>query len=160
MTKIQKLLDEYNDIQLTYKDYAQSMKYILEQILGKYGFNYQVVQAREKTIESLKRKLEDETHMLKENDSVRAINDLAACRIIFYLESDIEKFGNYIWDEFSVVDKKIKYLPDYYNAFHYIIELKENRSNLSEYEKFESLKCEVQLTTVLYHAWSERRLHT
>jgi ppGpp synthetase/RelA/SpoT-type nucleotidyltranferase len=26
---------------------------------------------------------------------------------------------------------------------------------LSEYRKFEGLKCEIQLTSILYHAWAE-----
>ena len=36
-----------------------------------------------------------------------------------------------------------------------MVELKKDRLKLSEYAKFKRLRCEVQLTTLLYHAWSE-----
>lgn len=49
----------------------------------------------------------------------------------------------------------LRYSDDGYNAQHLIIKFKEDRLNLTEYAQFEGLKCELQLTTVLYHAWSE-----
>jgi hypothetical protein len=54
-----------------------------------------------------------------------------------------------------VVKHNLKYSEDDYNALHLVVELKKDRLKLSEYAKFKKLRCEVQLTTLLYHAWSE-----
>ena len=45
--------------------------------------------------------------------------------------------------------------PDEYNARHIVLRLKENRFNLPEYSEYKGLLCEIQLTTVLFHAWAE-----
>src|SRR5262249_21173579 len=42
-----------------------------------------------------------------------------------------------------------------YRAIHYTVRLKEDRANLPEYSKFKWLRCEIQIHTILNHAWSE-----
>lgn len=42
-----------------------------------------------------------------------------------------------------------------YRSTHAIISFGEDRTDLSEYLKFKGLKCEVQLTLILNHAWAE-----
>jgi hypothetical protein len=42
-----------------------------------------------------------------------------------------------------------------YRADHYTVRLKDDRTKLPEYAKFQGLRCEVQVQTVLNHAWSE-----
>lgn len=151
---IEKFLRDYKPLQSTYKDFAKSIKFILKKTLEKNNFHYQIVTYREKSIKSLKNKLKDNPHLLKLHD-VKKIKDLAGCRIIFYLESDIQRFIKYIDDEFKIVEANLKYSPDDYNAAHVIINLKADRLELPEYSNFKYLKCEIQLTTILFHAWSE-----
>jgi ppGpp synthetase/RelA/SpoT-type nucleotidyltranferase len=75
--------------------------------------------------------------------------------VIFYFEEDLYLFANVLYDEFKVVDDENKVTPNEYNARQIVLKLKQNRCNLPEYSKFKGLLCEVQLTTVLFHAWSE-----
>lgn len=42
-----------------------------------------------------------------------------------------------------------------YQSVHYVVELKPNRSVLAEYARYSGLRAEIQLRTVLQHAWAE-----
>ncbi len=151
--KIASFLEQYKKIQLTYKEFSSTVKFILETLLKNNGFHYQVVAAREKDPELLERKIRDNSNL--QNIPLAELNDLAGCRVIFYLDSDIRRFIEYVYKEFSVIKDDPKYSPDDYNAHHLVVHLNKDRLNLTEYAKFTGLRCEIQLTTVLYHAWSE-----
>lgn len=151
--KIASILEQYKKVQLTYKDFSSTVKFILETLLKNNGFHYQVVSAREKDSESLERKFRDNSKL--QNIPLAELDDLAGCRVIFYLDSDIGRFIEYIYKEFAVIKNVPKFSPDDYNAHHLVVHLNKDRLNLTEYSKFTSLRCEIQLTTVLYHAWSE-----
>ncbi|MGG9078594.1 hypothetical protein ACQ9A0_27000, partial [Escherichia coli] len=38
---------------------------------------------------------------------------------------------------------------------NYVIRLKQNRADLPEYARFADLRCEVQVQTILNHAWAQ-----
>lgn len=151
-SKTDKYIKEYEPLKELYGNFSFIIKFILENLLCKNGFKYQAVTCREKSERSLRNKL----NAIKEIKSVKDIDDLAGCRIIFYLDGDIQRVIQcYLRDEFEVVKPNLKYSKDSYNAFHLIVKLNEDRLKLSDYKRFNGLKCEIQLTTVLYHAWSE-----
>lgn len=152
--KIVAILEQYKTLQNTYYEFANTIKFILETLLNKNGFKFQVVFARAKQAESLHQKLK-ENKKLKNIKTLDEIDDLAGCRVIFYLESDIQKFAEHIHNEFSIIKSSLKYSLDDYNAQHIIVQLNEDRLKLTEYSRFKDLRCEIQLTTVLYHAWSQ-----
>ena len=156
MTKKAKLhaknyLLEYKPFKKLYRDFSYTTKFILENLLRKNSFEYQAITYREKDEKSLKDKLKTVTKI----KSVKDINDLAGCRIIFYLDNDVQRVIQYLQNEFIVVKQNLNYSDDGYNALHLIVKLNKDRLKLSEYERFSGLKCEIQLTTVLYHSWSE-----
>lgn len=152
--KISVFLEQYKGCQPTYKDYANTIKFILETLLANNSFHYQVVSARDKEAESLEQKLRDNPK-LQNLHGLAELDDLAGCRVIFYLDSDMQRFIEHIYKEFSVIKNIPKFSPDDYNAHHLVVHLNKDRLNLTEYSKFTGLRCEIQLTTVLYHAWSE-----
>lgn len=142
---------EYKSLKELYKDFSYTIKFLLENLLRKNSFKYQAITYREKDEKSLKDKL----NTIKKIKSVKDIDDLAGCRIIFYLDNDIQRVIQYLQNEFVVVKQNLKYSEDSYNALHLVVKLNKDRLKLSEYERFNGLKCEIQLTTVLYHSWSE-----
>lgn len=150
-SKKDEYLNEYKSLKELYRDYSYTTKFILENLLRKNSFKYQAIAYREKDEKSLKDKLET----VKKIKSVKDIDDLAGCRIIFYLDNDVQRVIQYLQNEFEVVKHNLKYSDDSYNAIHLIVKLNKVRLKLSEYERFSGLKCEIQLTTVLYHSWSE-----
>ena len=59
-------------------------------------------------------------------------------------------------------EQRLQDLPDVfkedrlgYQSVHYIVELPPNRTCLPEYSRYSGLKAEIQLRTVLQHAWAE-----
>jgi len=151
---IKKFINEYKSQQSIYEDFAKTVGFILETLLKNNEFRYQTVFSRGKEISSLQKKITEDKKFQKLK-TITEIDDLAGCRIIFYLDKDIERFRNHIYKEFNVIKENLKYSEDEYNALHLIVKLNEDRLNLIEYAEFSDLKCEIQLTTVLYHAWSE-----
>lgn len=150
-SKTDEYLKEYKPLKELYRDFSYTTKFILENLLRKNSFKYQAITYREKDEKPLKEKLE----IIKKIKSVKDIDDLAGCRIIFYLDNDVQRVIQYLQNEFVVVKQNLKYSDDSYNALHLIVKLNKDRLKLSEYERFSGLKCEIQLTTVLYHSWSE-----
>jgi ppGpp synthetase/RelA/SpoT-type nucleotidyltranferase len=150
-----------------YTALAETVAAILRAAIAAYPqpFRLQQVQQRAKGPASLRKKLEDRgilTTTTLEND----IKDLAGCRLIFYTNSDVSRFlqSGIIQDNFEVDWERTKIHhpvpgqsePD--NLFisnNYVLKLKAERTALPEYARFEGLWCEVQVQTILNHAWSE-----
>ena len=161
LSKIDQWVEEYKPLKGLYGDFAHAVRFILENLLNRKGFNYQVVTCREKSEASLRDKLrkkdEESSEGEEEIQSLTDIKDLAGCRIIFYLDSDIKNIADHdhLYTEFEVIDRKLHYSDNGHNALHFTIKLNDNRAKLSEYERFKDLKCEIQLMTTLCHTWSE-----
>jgi ppGpp synthetase/RelA/SpoT-type nucleotidyltranferase len=157
-------IDEYEKQQLLYELFAKTVATILTAAIEHAGgYRLQVVRARAKEAGSLKKKLIDRGI----DQSIRIeheIKDLAGCRAIFYTNGDVEKFINsgLVEVNFDVVDSKIhhpgidpKTSHQLYTANHYVVRLRPERLDLAEYARFAGMRCEIQLQTILNHAWAE-----
>lgn len=98
----------------------------------------------------------------KYNDPINEITDMAGIRIIAYVNSDVDKISKIIENEFDVdkensVDKGKLLGVDKvgYKSVHYILKLNDDRTKLTEYKNFKNMFFEVQIRTLLQHAWSE-----
>lgn len=92
---------------------------------------------------------------------MKQVTDLSGLRIIVYYLSDIEKVSKIVENEFQVdsancVDKGALLAPQEfgYRSVQYVVWLSDLRKGLPEWENFQSLKAEIQIRTVLQHAWS------
>jgi len=120
------------------------------------------IQRRAKDQQSLRTKLEVRG-ILDENEIENRIKDLAGCRLIFYTNNDINKFlsSRLIVDNFNVdFDESNFHQPideqdKRYVATHYVVSLSDERLSLPEYAKFKGLRCEIQIQSILNHAWAE-----
>ena len=94
------------------------------------------------------------------------IKDLAGCRIIFYTATDLERFRQSdLWRQNFDVDWEASktHFPrtedasvdELYQGIHYVVRLNADRTKLVEYAELAGLRCEIQLQTILNHAWSE-----
>jgi ppGpp synthetase/RelA/SpoT-type nucleotidyltranferase len=148
-----------------YAEFAETVKLILDKaIAAAEGVPLpQSVQWRAKSAASLKPKLA--SRGLLESASIEAeIRDLAGARLIFYTNIDVDRFLNsrLIPENFQVHhDATRVHHPTAendgrrYRAIHYTVSLGEDRAKLPEYAKFGGLRCEIQIQTILNHAWSE-----
>jgi ppGpp synthetase/RelA/SpoT-type nucleotidyltranferase len=157
--------DEYEQkLERLYSEFAGTVKFILEQaIAASSGPRPQSIQCRAKDATHLKPKLEKRG--LLDSDAIeREIKDLAGARVIFYTNTDVDRFLNarLIPENFDVDwgETRIHHPTDendqiQYRAVHYTVSLGEHRTALPEYERFAGLRCEIQIQTVLIHAWAE-----
>ena len=153
MDKKDRLINEYKKNLTLYDNFTKTVKNLLEKLLRENKILAQSVSSRTKDISSFDEKLQKNRHL--QNKQLNQIYDLAGCRVIFYLEEAIDFFASVLHKEFDVIKYTPKISPNDYNARHLIVRFKGNRLALPEYSDYRDLVCEIQLTTVLYHAWSE-----
>jgi len=125
----------------------------------------QQIQHRAKDPDSLKKKLEVQ-NLLDTTTLETEIKDLAGARLIFYTNSDVNRFlsSGIVRDNFEINWERTKnHYPSpekqeagsQFISINYVLKLKEERTSLSEYARFQGMWCEVQVQTILNHAWSE-----
>lgn len=151
--KIRNLVNEYDRNRALFQEYTKIIHLLIENLLRKNNVKVQTIQCRTKEVSSFYEKLLRKKEL--QDKKLFEMKDLSGCRVIFYFDESIEDFVKILYNEFEIIDDEMKSSPSEYNARHIVVKLKENRSNLSEYSGFKELLCEIQLTTVLYHAWSE-----
>jgi ppGpp synthetase/RelA/SpoT-type nucleotidyltranferase len=160
--------DEYaHDGRVLYESFAQTVASVIEAAIADSGQNFRVQQIsfRAKSNTSLRRKL-TERNLLESSAIEAELKDLAGCRIVFYTNPDIDRFldSRLIFENFKVDfdGSKIHHAvgtdrpaEDLYFAIHYLVSLTDERLAFPEYRKFRALRCEIQLQTILNHAWAE-----
>jgi putative GTP pyrophosphokinase len=150
------IVTEYHERALEYYDFVVAMRNILVSLLDQRGFKYQISQ-RLKTVESIREKIGRNTGRGKVYRRLADVEDVAGIRIVFLLESDKRRFLAALYSELTrgrltlETHRKISG----YRATHVLARLGRKRLSLHEYRRFAGIKCEIQLTSALYHAWSE-----
>jgi ppGpp synthetase/RelA/SpoT-type nucleotidyltranferase len=158
--------DEYEKkYQTWYAEFACIVRDILEKAInGAEGVpRPQSIQCRAKEAGHLKPKLE--ARGLLASPSIEdEIKDLSGVRFIFYTNTDVDRFLNsrlipenfeVHWDQTRIHHPTKENASQRYQAVHYTVSLNEARTALVEYAKFKGLRCEIQIQTILIHAWAE-----
>ncbi|WP_433724555.1 GTP pyrophosphokinase [Nocardia sp. CA-129566] len=90
------------------------------------------------------------------------LTDLLGIRIITYFSDDVDNVAAALVPEFDIdeensVDKRAALGVDSfgYLSLHYIARLNSVRSQLVEYRRFNGRKFEIQIRSILQHAWAE-----
>jgi len=158
-------VEKYQKLRPLYESFAEVVRAILGESLRKRTIKVASVEGRAKTVESFAEKavspLEADTSKPKYGNPLAEVTDLAAARVITFFLKDIQDIDRLIGAEFIVVertDKSDVLLKEDrlgYQSVHYIVELRPNRTSLPEYSSYSGLKAEIQLRTVLQHAWAE-----
>ena len=158
MDKNEVILENYKNNKKTFDNFAQKLEILLKELFDEKDVNYQNISTRTKDTNSLTKKVESKNKYSKLED----ITDLVGCRIIAYFEDDVEKIIQIIKEEFIIdeknsIDKKQILEPDRfgYLSYHIICSISDTRKKLSEYKKYENIKFEIQIRTILQHAWAE-----
>jgi ppGpp synthetase/RelA/SpoT-type nucleotidyltranferase len=155
---INQILSEYDSRKPSYTSMLDSLEeHVFPAILTSKRRGIQSIVPRLKTRDSLERKIRGKSY-----SSISEITDIVALRIISYFEDDVEEIGRIIASEFKVdkdnsVNKSLA-LGDRefgYKSLHYVVELGEDRCRMTEYAPFTQIKFEVQIRSILQHAWAE-----
>lgn len=152
------ILDQFKEKQKIFNNFSQKLEILLKELLDENKINFQNITTRTKDFDSLKNKIESKSKY----NNLEEITDIVGCRIITYFESDLERIVEIIKKEFEIdkensIDKKEILEDDRfgYLSYHIICSINETRKVLSEYKIYQNIKFEIQIRTILQHAWAE-----
>ena len=159
------VVSEYAKLRSLYEGFCIALQTILLKSLEIRSIKYHSIEARAKEVESfgdkaIKPSVED-PNTPKYVNPLKEITDLSAVRIITFFPLTVEKVNNIIYEEFEVLEKNNKgeLIEEEeklgYQSVHYLVRLKSSRCELSEYQRFSGLIAEIQVRTILQHAWAE-----
>ena len=154
---------KYSTLFPRYKLYAETLGKVLEKAAKQYA-PLAVVQARPKTISSFAEKI---LRKEKYKDPINEITDLCGARVTTHLPDEVKAVGKFIeshfeidWDNTVDVGQRLKPTEFGYRSVHYIAKFKEGVFPTKEIDvsiprKILGLKAEIQVRTVLEHAWAD-----
>lgn len=156
---------QYREVRGRYEDLSDTAQRIVLTALDTASIRVHSVEGRAKTIESFgvkasKVSATDPTRP-KYANPLHDITDLAAIRVITFLPKVVQSVCNLIDEQFLVIEKsdKAQELLDEgrfgYQSVHYLVKMHPSRIRLPEYARFEGLTFEIQIRTLLQHAWAE-----
>jgi putative GTP pyrophosphokinase len=141
-----------------YEGLSDIVRSTIESLLKNADIDYLSVSCRTKTLDSFLEKIQRKEYKTPEDENT----DFSGVRIITYIESDVSKVGNIIKESFKVYpklsfDKSEELGVDRfgYRSVHFVCDLGSDRTKLPEFKLYNGLKFEVQVRTVLQHAWAE-----
>jgi ppGpp synthetase/RelA/SpoT-type nucleotidyltranferase len=154
---------EYERERGLYHDFANDIVRLIRTCLTDQGINYHTITGREKDPDSFERKASqtsaDNPSVAKYDNPLGQITDKAAVRVTTYFLDNVGLVLKVIDDEFEVRDRTDKASSDPdrlgYQSIHYLVRYRQDRTRLSDYRRFAGLVAEIQVRTILQHAWAE-----
>jgi len=152
-----KLVAQYADALSHYVRFTQKLEALLTDLLLANAIAYHVIESRTKDVQSFRDKITRSSKAY--TDPITELTDLSGIRVIAYYQDDAASIGRLIESEFQVDQhQSLIQVPAPtefgYRSSHYVVQLSEVRSRLMEWHGLGHLKAEIQVRTVLQHAWA------
>ena len=158
-------VEEYRRVRPRYEDFASAVKEILVQAFKVKEIGVSSVDPRAKEPESFETKAKTPSEIdqrePKYPNPLQDITDLAGVRVITFFPRAVEAAGDCIRAEFEVLkhndlSRTLHQQERFgYQSEHYIVKLSSERIALPEYSRHFDLVAEIQVRTILQHAWAE-----
>jgi putative GTP pyrophosphokinase len=152
------LEDWYNKCRPKFEGLANVVASILSSLLDTFNIEYLAITQRTKNTIDI---LEKSRRKGYKNPKIE-LTDFAGIRIVTYFESQVDQISNiirktFIIDEDNSMDKSKLLGIDKigYRSVHFVCKLGSDRTVLPELSQYMDLAFEVQVRTVLQHAWAE-----
>ncbi|MDQ6769617.1 MAG: hypothetical protein M3Z54_06485 [Gemmatimonadota bacterium] len=153
------VLAEYDRLVGLYQDLTATVASLIERMVDGEGLQLHSITKRCKSRDSLADKLAKPG---KEYAALTDVTDIAAVRITTYFAEDVDRVAEIVEREFVIdatqsTDKRNLVDPDRfgYQSLHYVASISPERLRLVEYSRFSSTKFEIQIRSILQHAWAE-----
>ncbi len=151
-----KISADFHSLKDDYNKLGQNLVEALKIFLTEKDIPFLDIYYRVKKFDSFYQKLEKKNY----ENPFDETEDICGIRIICYYTSDIERINAIINEELKVIEEQDKSdllgLKEFaYRSKHYIIKIKNEWLVTPNYKKLENLKAEIQIRTVLMHAWAE-----
>lgn len=160
VSNTRRLIQEYRKTRPLYNQFCHKLHNLLEDLLSKEAIPYHSLEGRTKSIESLAAKLQRGGRTPPE--SLKEVVDLCGLRIIVYYNDDVNRVCDMVSRELEVdssrsIDKKTLLSPEQlgYLSVHNVVSLSGARAQSLEWSDFRNLKAEIQVRTILQHAWAQ-----
>lgn len=153
-----KLTEEYKNNLKIYEGYLLKVEGLVKELISQNGINFHKIEARIKDPNKLNEKIDRKNGKYS---TLSEITDIVGIRIITYFEDEVDKIASIIESEFQIdkensIDKrKIEADRFGYKSLHFVAALNEQRKGLTEYKRFKDIKIEIQIRSILQHAWAE-----
>jgi putative GTP pyrophosphokinase len=145
------------DYRPLYEEFAARLHALLEMLVKDTGIPVDHIEHRVKTIESFMEKIECKSYA----DPFQQIKDCLGLRIVTFYQDSVKNVVNMLREEFEVDEAnsldKIEDLADTefgYRSVHLIVSLSPQRAILREWKRYAGLPAEIQIRSVLQHAWA------
>ncbi len=149
-------VDEYKDYYPKYEKLTNKNRRLIEELLEAEGIKA-MVEARTKSIDSFATKIKKKSY----NKLITDVTDLSGIRIIAYSLDDVERIASIVNREFvidlekSINKAKVLDVDRFgYLSQHFVVKVRTDRSKLLEWADLTDLCAEIQVRTVLQHAWA------
>jgi ppGpp synthetase/RelA/SpoT-type nucleotidyltranferase len=151
--------DAYEDATQNLEDFGELLESLLREMLAQAGLVTHSIEARVKKRKSATDKLCANS---EKYTCLADLDDLLGVRVITYFPDQVDAVAAVVVPEFSTdpeksVDKRAILDPDRfgYLSMHYVVQLHPSRAKLAEYKRFASITFELQIRSILQHAWAE-----
>lgn len=155
----QKLRANYEAVRGAYEQFTARNVSLLRELL-KEGEDFHTIEARTKDLDSFEAKVDLPEKEQKYRD-ISEVTDLSGIRIICYLDEDATRVCDRLAEIYDVdgehsVNKNEQLDPDQfgYRSRHFVVRFPEARVGLPDFARFAGLKAEIQVRTILQHAWA------
>lgn len=149
----------YRDKHEVYHECALAVSAILRTALRLEEIKVQAIEARGKSLPSFAEKCEKrdpkDPGRPKYPEPLTDITDLAGVRVIVFLPAHINKVSTIVSNMFRVDTSQAIRADSGYRGEHHLVRFDEDRRELIEYRSYADLTVEIQVRTVLQHAWAE-----
>ncbi|WP_312282556.1 hypothetical protein [Pseudescherichia sp.] len=136
---------------------SAQISFVLESLLKQNNIQYLSVESRTKPIVDINEKISRKSY----KKPIEQLTDISGVRVILYLEEDVNKVSEIIRNTFNVdaensSDNTQRLSTDKigYRSTHFVCDIGHDRSNIAEYSSYIDLKFEIQVRTILQHAWA------
>lgn len=151
------ILREYDEAHDLYERFKDKLLVLLNELLSREPLiHLHSIGGRVKKRDSLMKKIQDKSYT-----QLNDITDICGIRIITYYDEEVDTVARIIENEFEIdpensVDKRKKALDTFgYLSSHYIVRLRPVRLQLPEYGIFSQCQAEIQIRSIIQHAWAE-----
>lgn len=140
-------------------EFGQAIKGLMMELLRHNGVKFHTIDFRVKTEESARRKLDapDSSYI-----GFASLHDLLGLRVTCYFADEVDRVAEIIEKEFTCDPKKsvdkgqqLGVREFGYRSVHRVARMNRKRAALAEYDRYKNLRFEVQIRTVVQHAWAE-----
>lgn len=151
------LINEYLNKKQLYRELGGVVYSLLKTLIVNDVHTHQITY-RIKTRESLSNKIVRKNYKYS---SLEEVTDIVGFRVILFFEDDVSEVERIIRQEFLVdeinsVDKMSLDTDKFgYRSLHFVVSMNNVRLQLPEYEKFRSIRFEIQVRSILQHSWAE-----